>query len=480
MAYPALRLFIAGQWLDRGTRSGAAVLNPADGTTIGEVPLATPGDIAEALTSASAAFAAWSRTNPFDRATLLQAAATAIRAQREGLARTVTLELGKPLRESLAEVEQAAGMFDWAAQEAMRLNGRVIPGRSPGLHQFTAWEPIGPVAAFSPWNAPLLTPARKLSSTLAAGCSVILKPSEETPASALHLARILDECGLPPGVVQVLFGEPGTLARQVLTSPAVRGLTFTGSTRVGKLLAQQALENVARLVLELGGHAPVIVLDDVDAEAVASAAAAAKFRNAGQICTSPTRFYVQSGAYARFRDAFVAATERIRVGDGFDPAATMGPVVSDPRRAALEEMIADARAHGARLLTGGTRPDRPGFFLAPTVLEDVPDACRAATVEPFGPLALLARFDDDAAALAQANRLPFGLAAYVMGRDMARVHRCVAGLASGNVVVNHWRVSQPETPFGGIGQSGLGLEGAHEGVQAFLNQKFVTMSLSTD
>lgn len=470
---PKFLQYIDGAWRrGRGDAAGL-VFDPADESIHGELVHASEQDVAEAVQAAARAFPGWRRTAPHERARLLRKAADLIRARREQIGLLVTLELGKPRAEAVREVDTAAEMFDWAAEEARRAYGRVIPGRVPGSVQTTVIEPVGPVAAFSGWNAPAITPSRKISSALAAGCTIVLKPSEETPGVALAIARAVADAGVPAGVLNIVFGEPQGVAEQLLAAPEIRMLTFTGGTAVGKKLAEMAARSLKRATLELGGHAPVIVFDDVDVDAVARAAVAAKFRNAGQVCTSPTRFYIQEGVYERFVQGFVDAARAFKVGNGLEPGVQMGPLKNARRRLAVERLVEDARSKGVRLAAGGNRLAGPGFFLAPTVLADFHDDCLAANEEPFGPLALLRPFGTLEQALAQANRLPFGLTSYAFTRDTLRAQALAEGIESGVVCVNEWQASLPETPFGGFKDSGLGLEGGTEGLHEFQRTKCV-------
>lgn len=473
-AYPHLQLWIGGRWLDAEGRATESVINPATGATLGLLPHATAGDVDAAVAAAAEGFRSWRRTSALDRSKVLRRTADLLRSGAAELATLIVLELGKPLTEALREVETAAEMFEWAAEECRRSYGRIIPARSPGLHLMALREPVGPVAAFSGWNAPAITPARKLAGALGAGCSVVIKPSEGTPATALFIGRALEEAGLPPGVANMLFGNPGPVAERLMAAEAIRMVSFTGSVPVGKHLAALATRTMKRGIYELGGHAPVLIFPDVDVEEVARGAAAAKFRNAGQICTSPTRFYVHESIHDRFATAFAVAAADLRVGDPFDSATRMGPVQNARRLAALEDLIADAQRQGATVAAGGHRLDRPGFFFQPTVLTGVTPACRAANEEPFGPLALIAPFRDFDDAVAQANRLPLGLASYAFTRDLATADRLGSVIECGNVVLNHWVVSFPETPFGGVKDSGVGSEGGSEGFQAFEQLKFVS------
>ncbi len=476
--YPNLQLLIAGRWVGAEGRKTEPVLNPSTEAVLAKLPHATPADIDEALAAAAKGFQVWRRVSAQERAKILKRTADLMRERREYLAHLITLELGKPIAEARLEVEQAAGMFEWNAEEGKRAYGRVIPARAENIQQMMVKEPVGPIAAFSPWNAPTITPSRKISGALAAGCSVIIKPSEETPATALAIGSMLLEAGLPEDVVSIVFGDPVAISRQLIESPIIRGITFTGSTDVGKLLASMAVQGMKRMTLELGGHAPVVVFDDVNVDAVAKAAASAKYRNGGQVCTSPTRFYVHQSIHDRFVEAFAAHANSIAVGDGFDAATVMGPLANARRVEAMEAFVADARTRNIRIAAGGERTGNRGFFYRPTLLENVGNDSMAANVEPFGPLAMTTPFRtfDDVVALA--NRLPFGLAAYAMTNDLSRARAISAAIESGNVVVNHWQVSLPETPFGGYKDSGVGSEGGIEGLAAFQNTKFVSQAVS--
>ncbi len=474
--YPALELLIAGRWVGAAGHKTAPVHNPATGAVLAELPHATEADLDEALGAAGKGFAVWRRMSANDRARILRRTADLMRERREYLATLVTLELGKPIAEARMEIEQAAGMFEWNAEEGRRAYGRVIPSRAENIHQIAVKEPVGPIAAFSPWNAPTITPSRKISGALAAGCSVIIKPAEETPATALAIGKILIEAGLPEGVLSIVFGDPVLISKTLIESPVIRGITFTGSTVVGKQLAGLAVQGMKRMTLELGGHAPVVIFDDVNIDAVAKAAATAKYRNSGQVCTSPTRFYVHESIHDRFVEKFAEVAKKIVVGDGFDPATTMGPLAHARRVEAMEAFVADARARNIKIPAGGGRCGNQGFFFQPTLLANIDNESMSANVEPFGPLASTTPFGSFDEVVTLANRLPFGLAAYAMTNSLKRAKEIAGAIESGNVILNHWQVSLPETPFGGHKDSGVGLEGGIEGLQAFQNTKFVSQA----
>lgn len=473
MRYPALTLFINGEFVHMG-RKMRPVQNPSTEEVIGQLPEASPDDVEAAVQAAHAAFPAWRRTPAIERSRILRATADKLRQRTPELAQLITLELGKPLTESEKDVTVAAEMFEWAAEEARRLYGRVIPGRSPDIRQFATLEPIGPVAAFSGWNAPAITPSRKIAGALGAGCTIVIKPAEETPAIALAIVQALVDSGLPAGVVNMIFGDPGAISQQLLDSPLIRSVTFTGSTPIGRSIAEHAGRTFKRATLELGGHAPVLVMQDADVDSAVKAISAAKFRNAGQICTSPTRMYVHESIYADFSERMAAAADSIVVGPGTQASSQMGPLANPRRLEAMQQMTDDARSHGARILAGGERINTPGWFWKPTVIADFNNDCLAANVEPFGPMALLRPFSELTEALEQANRLPFGLASYVFSRDAKTINTLTSEIESGVVCVNHCQASLPETPFGGVKDSGLGREGGLEGLQEFLQVKYIS------
>ena len=471
--YPEIQLLIDGEWLGAGDRATQPAINPATGEVLGQVPHATAADLDRALVAAARAFATWRNTTAYDRRRILGRAADLLRASVEEIALLTTLEQGKPLADARIDVTTAADMFEWFAEEGRRAYGRLIPPREPGRRMMVTMEPVGPVAAFAPWKVPAITLSRKVGASLAAGCPVIYKPSEETPATALAVARILIEAGVPSGVLQVVLGDPDMISRHLMASPIIRKVTFTGSTPVGQHLARLAADNLQRLTMELGGHAPVLVFDDVDVEATVRGAVATKFRNAGQICTAPTRFLVQDAIAERFTEAFAAAARALKVGDGRDPASEMGPCANPRRVEAMARMVADAEARGGRIVTGGKRIGNAGSFFEPTVIADLPDDALAMTTEPFGPLATIRSFSTLDEAIGVANSLRYGLAGYVHSTSARRIADACDALNVGCIAVNNWQVSAPETPFGGVGDSGYGSEGGLEGLQAYLAIKFI-------
>jgi succinate-semialdehyde dehydrogenase/glutarate-semialdehyde dehydrogenase len=472
--YPELSLCIDGHFLRGDGRDVDAVIDPATEAVLGQLPRATEADIDGALDAAQRGFELWRHMPAVERGRKLRRVAELIRARREAIAPLITRELGKPLREALLETDTAAEMFEWAAAECRRNYGRTIPARVPGMRLIAERVPVGPVAGFSGWNAPLITPSRKIAGALGAGCSIVMKPAETTPASALALMRCILDADIPPAVVGMLFGDPAQISQRLLHSPVIRLVTFTGSVPVGKQLAALAAQTMKRTIMELGGHAPCIVCDDADIDSIAHAAAAAKFRNAGQVCTSPTRFFVQHAVYERFVERFAEAANAFHVGNGLDAATTMGPLASRRRLDAIDALTQDAISHGAQLVAGGHRIGERGWFFAPTVLRDVPAGCRAMSEEPFGPLALIAPFDHCEEAIQRANALPLGLAGYACTFDTRRTALLRERLECGTLAFNHFTASWPETPFGGVKESGLGSEGGIEGLQAFQQVRFIS------
>ncbi|WP_230194056.1 NAD-dependent succinate-semialdehyde dehydrogenase [Streptomyces coriariae] len=475
--YPAVRLHIAGEWCQGGTGRTAPIVNPATEEVIGEVPLADPADLNRALEAAAAGFKVWRATPVAERTDILHTAAGLLTERAAEVGRIMTLEQGKPLAEATGEARRVAGTLRWHADDARRAYGRIIPAE-PGTVLTVRREPIGPVAAFVPWNFPAGGPMRKISAALAAGCSIVIKASEETPATAMELVRCFTDAGLPAGVLNLVFGEPAEVSAHLIASPLVRLVAFTGSVPVGRLLAAQAGQVMKPSLMELGGHAPVIVCADADPVRAARKAARAKFVNAGQVCTSPSRFLVHESLVAEFTAEFVKAAEAVVVGDGLEPGTTMGPLANERRLRSLERLIADAVARGAKVLTGGERPDRPGYFFAPTVLTDVPEDAELLHEEPFGPIAPIVPFGDLDEALAVANALPYGLAAYGFTDSAATAEKLSAELEAGILSLNHCGGSVHEAPSGGVKDSGYGREGGPEALDAYLVTKRVSHQLA--
>jgi succinate-semialdehyde dehydrogenase/glutarate-semialdehyde dehydrogenase len=452
-------------------------LNPATEETIGTLAHAGQADLDEALAAAQCGFEAWRQVGALDRSKLIRRAAELLRERAETVATLMTLEQGKPLAESRGETAGAADTIEWFAEEARRTYGRLVPARGPNITQMVVKEPVGVVAAFTPWNFPLNQAVRKVSAALAAGCSVILKGPEETPASCAALIGVFADAGVPPGVVNIVFGVPAEISSYLIPHPVIKKISFTGSTVVGKQLAAMAGSHMKRVTMELGGHAPALVFDDADVTQAVKILSANKFRNAGQVCVAPTRFLVQEKVYQQFLDGFVETSESLKVGNGMEKGVRMGPLANSRRIEAMDTLIADATARGAKVATGGERIGNRGYFFKPTVLTDVPLAARIMHEEPFGPVAIVSRFTDYDAAIAEANRLPYGLAAYAYttsAKTMAGVGR---DIESGMVSINHHGIALPELPFGGIKDSGYGSEGGIEAVEAYLNTKLVTQTI---
>ena len=461
--YPDLQLYIRGAWK---RAEGQPVVNPADESAVGTVPHATAADLDAALDAAEEGFEVWRRTPPARRAEIIVAAAALLRERADAIAMAITLEQGKPLAQAKQEVLRGCEIIEWDAGEGRRLYGRVIPSE-PGMRHSVLRQPIGVVAAFSPWNFPMSSPARKVAGALSAGCSIVLKASEETPAGAVELVRAFHDAGLPPGVLNLVFGTPSAISEHLIPQPAVRLITFTGSIPVGKHLATLAAQHMKPSIMELGGHAPVIVCGDADAASAGTASAVAKSRNAGQVCVSPTRFYVDEAIFEPFVTAFAARAAAIKVGDGLDPSSEMGPLANHRRLDAMETLVADATAKGARLLAGGSRIGNRGYFYPLTVLAEVPDDARAMQEEPFGPLALINPVRSLDEAIEKANALPFGLAGYAYTQSASNAERLAEGVEVGNLSINHFVASSAETPFGGVKESGYGREGGVEGLEGY-------------
>ena len=474
--YTRTQLFINGHWREGATQRVLPVDNPATGHPIGEVACAEVPDLEEVAVAAANGFQVWRRMSAFERYKIMRKAATLLRDRIELIAHLMTQEQGKPLAEARIEINAGADTIDWFAEEGRRAYGRVIPARQEGVYQLVVQEPVGPVAAFTPWNFPIVQIARKLSAALAAGCSMVIKAPEETPASPAELVRAFADAGVPAGVVNLVFGDPAEISTYLIAHPAIRKISFTGSTVVGKQLASLAGQHMKRMTMELGGHAPVIIFDDADVSLAAKTMAMAKFRNAGQVCISPTRFLVQEGIYKAFVQAFCHHASALQVGNGLDSTSQMGPLANPRRLSAMEAMVADAREHHSAVQVGGDRVKREGHFWAPTVVSEVPLDARAMHEEPFGPLAIINPFASFDQAISEANRLPVGLAAYAWTRSAQTAQRVASAVETGMITINHLGLGMPETPFGGVKDSGYGSEGGCEALTAYLNPKFVSQA----
>ena len=474
--YPTIQLYIDGHWRAGAAARSLPVHNPATGTVMGQVACAETSDLEEVAAAAERGFAVWKRISAFERYKTMRKAAQLLRDRVEHVARLMTLEQGKPLAEARMEIMAGADTIDWFAEEGRRAYGRVIPARQHDVYQLVIKEPVGPVAAFTPWNFPINQIVRKLSSALAAGCSIIVKAPEETPASPAELIRAFIDAGVPAGVVNLVYGDPAHISSYLIAHPAIRKISFTGSTPVGKQLAAMAGLHMKRMTMELGGHAPVVIFDDADVALAAKTMVASKFRNAGQVCVSPTRFLVQEGVFKDFVEQFVMHAEKLQVGSGLEATTTMGPLANPRRMSAMQNLVEDSQQQHAHIKTGGKRLGSSGNFWAPTVITELPTTARAMTEEPFGPMALINPFASFEDAVREANRLPFGLAAYAWTRSARTAQQIAASIETGMITINHLGLGMPETPFGGVKDSGYGSEGGTEALEAYMNPKFVSQA----
>ncbi|OSZ30257.1 NAD-dependent succinate-semialdehyde dehydrogenase [Alcaligenes faecalis] len=472
--YQHLALYINGQFLDGQGRQTQAVINPADGSSLGQLPLASQADLDAALDAAQAAFKSWRHSSPMDRSAILRKVAELSRERAQEIGRNLTLDQGKPLAEAVGEIMSCADHADWHAEECRRIYGRVIPARNPKVQQMVLREPIGVCAAFTPWNFPYNQAIRKICAAIGAGCTIILKGPEDSPSAVMAIAQAFHDAGLPPGVLNIVWGVPQEVSDYLIRSPIVRKVSFTGSVPVGKQLAALAGAHMKRITMELGGHSPVLVLPDADVARAARQLARFKIRNAGQVCISPTRFYIHDDIYTAFVERFTEELANVKVGDGLDPDTQMGPLAHERRIPMMQKFVDNARSLGGKVLLGGEQIKRDGFFFSPTVLTDLPDDALVMTEEPFGPIAPLTRYSDLDDAIARANSLPYGLSAYAFTQSLQDAHRLGTELESGMVNINHFGSSLPETPFGGVKDSGIGSEGGAETFDGYLVTKFVT------
>ncbi|MCC2611635.1 NAD-dependent succinate-semialdehyde dehydrogenase [Neorhizobium sp. Rsf11] len=472
--YPDVKLFINGEWRDAIGGETIPVIDPATEEVIGKIAHARKADLDLALEAADKGFKIWRDTAAFERSKLMRKAADIMRSRVDEIAFMMTREQGKPLAQAKMEVMGGADTIDWFAEEARRTYGQIIPARFSGVAQMAIKMPVGPVAAFTPWNFPINQIVRKLSAALATGCSIIVKAPEETPASPAELIRAFVDAGVPAGVVNLVYGIPAEISEYLIPHPVIRKISFTGSTPVGKHLAALAGKHMKRATMELGGHAPAIIFDDADLEKAIEVTAAAKFRNAGQVCVAPTRFLVQDGIADRFTEGLIKYARSIKVGNGLEEGVTMGPLANDRRIPAMEDMIHDAVSKGAELKTGGKRIGNKGYFFEPTVLADVPTSAKVMNDEPFGPLAIVNRFSHFDDAIEEANRLPFGLASYAFTSSVKTAHALGRQMEAGMLTINHNGLALPEVPFGGIKDSGYGTEGGSEAVEAYLETRLVS------
>jgi succinate-semialdehyde dehydrogenase/glutarate-semialdehyde dehydrogenase len=474
--YPNTQLFLNGEWRDSLSKETLEIINPATEEIIGKLAHARKDDLDIALNAADTAFKDWKNVSAYDRSKILRKAAEIIRSRVGLIAGLMTLEQGKPLAEAKGETLGAADSIDWYAEEGRRAYGRIIPARAQGVYQFVFKEPVGVVAAFTPWNFPLNQVVKKVAAAFAAGCTVIIKGPEETPASVAELIKAFDEAGMPKGSINLVFGIPAEISEYLISHPIVRKVTFTGSTAVGKQLASLAGTHMKRATMELGGHSPAIVCADADVNVAVKILSANKFRNAGQVCISPTRFLVHESVYDQFVEGFVKSAESLNVGNGLDEGINMGPLAHDRRLTAIEGFVADAVEKGAKILTGGKRKGNKGYFFEPTVMTDVSKDSRIMNEEPFGPLAPINSFSSIDEVVEEANRLNYGLAAYAYTNSAKTAQHLGAAIESGQVSINHHGLGLVDTPFGGVKDSGYGSEGGPEGLDAYMTTKLVSQT----
>jgi len=471
--YTTLDHYIDGKWV-KPSGKPLEVYNPANSKVIGELGSVSKGDLDKAVAAAEKGFKEWRKISAFERGKMLRKIGDLVRARADEIAKVLTMEQGKVLAEAKIEVLMGADIFDWFAAEGQRAYGRIIPARADGVRNMVIMEPVGPVAGFSPWNFPITQAVRKIAASLAAGCSIIIKCPEETPGSPIGLMKCIHDAGVPAGVVNLVYGVPAEISEYLIPHPAIRKISFTGSVPVGKHLAALAATHMKRATMELGGHAPVLVFDDADVESATKIMLGSKFRNAGQVCISPTRFFVHEKVYDKFVGDFISGAKALKLGDGLEPTSTMGPLANPRRVNAMESIIADAQEKGAKVQTGGKRVGNQGNFFEPTVLTDVPETARIMNEEPFGPVAVMLRFKDTDDVLQRANKLPYGLASYAFTKNAQTATKIADSLDSGMVTINHLGLALPETPFGGIKDSGYGHEGGPEGLMVYMQAKFVS------
>jgi len=472
--YTSLEHYIDGNWVKASGAKSQEVINPATSKAIGELSHASRGDLDKALAAADKGFKTWRKVSSYERGKILRKAADLLRARADEIAKVLTQEQGKVFMEAKLEVQSAGDILDWYAAEGQRAYGRIIPARADGVRNMVIMEPVGPVAAFTPWNFPVTQAVRKIAAALAAGCSIIIKCPEETPGSPIGLVKALHDAGVPPGVLNLVYGVPAEISEYLIPHPSIRKVSFTGSVPVGKHLNALAASHMKRATMELGGHAPVLVFDDADVEGAAKLMGAFKYRNAGQVCVSPTRFFVHDKVYDNFVGKFIDIAKKTKVGDGMAADTRMGPLANPRRINAIEAFVADAQEKGAKVEAGGKRIGNQGNFFEPTVLTDVPESARIMSEEPFGPVAVMLRFKETDDVLDRANKLPFGLASYAFTKDAKVATKVADALESGMVTINHFGIALPETPFGGVKDSGFGHEGGTEGLQVYLQSKFVS------
>jgi succinate-semialdehyde dehydrogenase/glutarate-semialdehyde dehydrogenase len=468
-----IEMFIDGAWCQGSEGETLPLFNPATGAEIATIPCASIDDLDRALNATQRAFEQWKQLTAAQRWTLLSKAADLLETRKSEVSCVLTQENGKSLQEATGEVQFCVDAIRWYAEEGKRAYGRIIPARNPLVRQSVLKEPIGPALGFAAWNFPAGNVALKIAGALAAGCSIIVKPSNETPGTAVGIVRCFQDAGIPGGVIGLVFGPPGPISEYLIGSPIPKKVSLTGSTPVGKLLQKLAADTLKRCTMELGGHAPVLVFEDADMERALDQLVAAKFKNAGQVCTSPTRFFIHRPIYEQFISGFIERTNRLVIGNGLEPGVVMGPLITERRLDNMDALVADAKAKGATVLTGGSRMDREGYFFAPTVIRDVPDDALIMVDEPFGPLAPITVFDTFEEVIQRANALPYALAAYIFTRDGTTAARASQAIEAGVIGINQMSVHEAETPFGGFNESGYGHESGLEGLDAYLRIKMI-------
>ena len=477
--YSKFGQFIDGKWQQSTNKETYDVINPATEEVIGKASKASSIDVEKALKSAEKGFEVWKKFTPWDRATIIRKIADLIRKKNNELAKWMTLETGKPLAEGLAEASGSADIFEWNAEETKRIYGQTVQSRFQNTRVIINYEPVGVVAALSPWNFPLILAARKISTALAAGCSVICKPDVITPGTVMELVDIINKCGVPPGVVNLLSGDPASIASQLIASDIVKKISLTGSTRVGKIILKQAAEKIQRVTMELSGHAPFIVHADANVEKATDMAMASKYRNNGQVCISPSRFYIHESKKEQFTKSFVDKTLKLKIGNGMDKDIQLGPITTKKRLEEIEQLVETTKKEGAKVLCGGKRPSgfNKGYFYEPTVFDNVKDDFKIMIEEPFGPLTPLLTFKNFDEVIEKANNQVAGLAAYVCTNSIELANKTSEALETGMVAVNTPFISNAETPFGGVKQSGYGREGGSIGIKDYLNVKYTHLGL---
>ncbi|MEO0463631.1 MAG: NAD-dependent succinate-semialdehyde dehydrogenase [Pseudomonadota bacterium] len=479
-AYPTVKMLIGDEWVSDGGAGMMSVSNPATEAVLGDAPKASTEQLDAALAAAGEAFPQWAATPAIERYRIIRRAAELLRERAPDIARIVTLEMGKPHAQAVGETTSAADLLDFLAEEAKRQGGRLVPVRSANLlEQRVTKEPVGPAVLLTPWNFPINLPAKKLGGALAAGCSCILKPAETTPASAQALVECFIDAGLPKGVINLVYGDPAMISEHLIASPITRKVSFTGSTAVGKQLGALAAQGMKRFTPELGGHAPVVIGESADFERTVAACVGTKFRNAGQVCVSPTRFLVARGIYDSFVEEFARRSQELKIGDAsVDDSVAVGPLAHAGRVAAMQDLVGAMGGAQGEVVAGGKALEGPGHFFQPTIVAAPGPESRLMTQEPFGPIAGIVAYDDITQAVEIANSLRYGLAAYAFTASLDESHYLGGALRAGMVAINHFAVGSPETPFGGVGDSGFGSESGEEGYLGYTETKLVTVAKS--